>query len=369
MSVMNCATRDELKAFTLGLLEEDRSVEILSHIAECATCEDTLTSFDETADSLIASVRQAARCEDSNPDPKTSNDSVLGTALSNIRSRFTTPKADPQKLEVPCEVIERVRDYELIEQLGAGGMGTVYRAVHTRLERIVALKLLPARRLRDDVAVARFEREMKAIGRLDHPAIVRATDAGDVDGTHFLAMDFVEGIDLSKLVRLIGPIDVASACELIRQAALGLQYAHEQQLIHRDVKPSNLMLTRDGEVRILDLGLALFGAASEAVDDLTTVGQLMGTIDYMAPEQGDNSHDVDARADVYSLGATLFKLLTGTAPYESEPAAFSAGSNQSAGDDRCPDDFRSTKRAPGRPGCDCQSNARTRTRRATGFGW
>ena len=133
-------------------------------------------------------------------------------------------------------------------------------------------------------------------------------------------MDFVDGIDLSQLVKLHGPIDVASACEIIRQAALGLQYAHEQGLIHRDVKPSNLMLTMTqpnvASVKLLDLGLALFGAASEAVDELTTVGQLMGTLDYMAPEQADNSHDVDARADVYSLGATLFKLLTGTAPYE-----------------------------------------------------
>ena len=156
---------------------------------------------------------------------------------------------------------------------------------------------------------------MKAIGRLDHPTIVRATDAGDVDGTHFLAMDYVEGIDLSKLVRLVGPLDVASACEIVRQAAIGLDYAHQQELIHRDVKPSNLTLR--GEVRILDLGLALFGAASEALDELTTVGQLMGTLDYMAPEQGDNSHDIDARADVYSLGATLFKLLTATASYDS----------------------------------------------------
>ena len=153
-------------------------------------------------------------------------------------------------------------------------------------------------------------------------------------------MDFVDGIDLSKLIKLNGPMDTASACEVIRQAALGLQYAHEHGQIHRDVKPSILMIevspsvgwtflsvdTRDGQecpsyenkarVKLLDLGLALFGAASEAVDELTTVGQLMGTLDYMAPEQADNSHDVDARADVYSLGATLFKLLTRTAPYE-----------------------------------------------------
>ncbi|MCA9064939.1 MAG: serine/threonine protein kinase, partial [Planctomycetaceae bacterium] len=126
---------------------------------------------------------------------------------------------------------------------------------------------------------------------------------------------------LSRVMRVVGPPSIPDACEIIRQAALGLQYAHDQGLIHRDVKPGNLMLalspnTMQVTVKILDLGLALFGSASEAVDDLTTVGQLMGTLDYMAPEQADNSHQVDARADVYSLGATLFKLLSGVAPYE-----------------------------------------------------
>ena len=318
MQTAQCASRDELKAFSLGLLPEDRSDEILSHLSECAECEETVTSFDDTADSLVGSLRGMPEPE-SDVSGSPGDASVLSKALSSVREAVVPDASRSKARTSPSDlqrIVERIRDYELLEPLGSGGMGTVYRAMHTRLERVVALKLLPARRLRDQAAVARFEREMKAIGRLDHPAIVRATDAGDVDGTHYLAMDYVEGIDLSRLVRLVGPLAIADACELIRQAAIGLQHAHEQGLIHRDVKPSNLMLTRRGEVRILDLGLALFGAASEAVDELTTVGQLMGTLDYMAPEQGDDCHDLDQRADVYSLGASLCKLLTGKAPFD-----------------------------------------------------
>ena len=320
MGIESCIDQQDLKAFALGHLDEDRSEAIAAHLSACARCEETMAGFDDTDDSMLAAVREAA-----------GEPAALATAIpaEAVLQQIANPWSGAGNAEKPASTGEWIRDYELLEPLGHGGMGTVYKAVHARLQRPVAIKLLPSRRLRDPDAVARFEREMKAIGRLDHPAIVRATDAGDADGTHFLVMDYVDGIDLSQLIKLTGPIDVASACEVIRQAAIGLQYAHEQGLIHRDVKPSNLMMEvslKDGQgsstrdktatVKLLDLGLALFGAASEAVDELTTVGQLMGTLDYMAPEQADDSHDVDARADVYSLGATMFKLLTGTAPYE-----------------------------------------------------
>lgn len=335
MSTADCLSPDELRAFILGRLDDLRSNEILTHLSACPDCEDTIASLDDATDSLIVSVRQATAAVPAPSEHSTSGSAPLAAALASVRTRLVpSPESLPADESV-SRIVERVRDYELLDELGTGGMGTVYRALHTRLDRIVALKLLPGRRLRNPDAVSRFEREMKAIGRLHHPTIVRATDAGEVDGTHFLAMDFVDGIDLGKLVRLTGPLDAGTACELIRQAAVGLQYAHEQGLIHRDVKPSNLMVERGHNldsgsssgadtpadpsrpvVRILDLGLALFGSSSEAVDELTTVGQLMGTLDYMAPEQADNSHAVDARADIYSLGATLFKLLTGLAPYE-----------------------------------------------------
>jgi serine/threonine protein kinase len=132
-------------------------------------------------------------------------------------------------------------------------MGTVYRAVHTRLKRPVTVKLLWAVRMPTEQAIARFQREMEAVGRLDHANLVRAHDAGEVDGQHYLAMEYLDRVDLSRLACSSGPTPIADACEMLRQAALGLQYAHEHGLVHRDIKPSNLMLARNGTVRVLDL--------------------------------------------------------------------------------------------------------------------
>ncbi|OWK37953.1 Serine/threonine protein kinase PrkC, regulator of stationary phase [Fimbriiglobus ruber] len=225
--------------------------------------------------------------------------------------------ADPQPVPVPglLPLDRRVGQYRLVERIGHGGMGTVYRAEHLRLKKMVAVKLLAADRLADPGAVGRFEREMAVVGRLDHPNIVRATDAGDADGVHFLAMELVDGLDLGAVNRRCRPLAVADACEIARRAALGLQHAHEHGLVHRDVKPQNLMLSRKGEVKVLDLGLALFRAGTPDEDALTATGQLMGTANYMAPEQFDGCHTVDIRADLYSLGCTLYALLAGQPPF------------------------------------------------------
>ena len=210
--------------------------------------------------------------------------------------------------------------YQLLTKLGEGGMGTVYKALHTKLQKVVALKVLPSERLEDAHAVERFEREMRAVGNLDHANIVRATDAGEVDGMHYLVMELVDGIDLSSLGHRVGPVKVADACEMIRQAAVGLRHAHRRNMVHRDIKPSNLMLASNEEgqptIKILDMGLALLDEGHVAAHrDLTSTGQMMGTLDYMAPEQGTDSHEVDIRADIYSLGATLFKLLARETPF------------------------------------------------------
>jgi hypothetical protein len=210
---------------------------------------------------------------------------------------------------------QRLGQYLLLEKLGQGGMGAVYKALHTRLKRPVALKVLPDDRPHDAQALSRFLREMEAVGKLDHPHIIRATDAGDVDGRHFLVMEFAEGADLGRVVRRCGPLAVADACELARQASLGLQCAHAHGLVHRDVKPSNLLLTAAGQVKVLDLGLARLYEEPPPADRITDSGQIMGTADYMAPEQAFDSHRVDGRADTYSLGCTLYKLLSGQAPF------------------------------------------------------
>jgi serine/threonine protein kinase len=227
-------------------------------------------------------------------------------------SRSTVGRAGPVPDLAPGA---RLGPYLLLELLGKGGMGTVYRARHEKLKRLVALKVLAAERTGDRRAVARFGREMEAVGQLDHPHLVRAFDAGEADGHHYLAMEHVEGLDLAALVALLGPLPVAEACELIRQAALGLQYIHEHGMVHRDVKPSNLMATADGQVKVLDLGIALLYGEHFSGEELTATGQVMGTASYMAPEQGMESHAVDIRADIYSLGCTLYKLLTAQTPF------------------------------------------------------
>ena len=226
------------------------------------------------------------------------------------------PVSDPRPAETPEPAgFGRLGEYELLAKLGEGGMGTVYKARQTRLKKIVALKVLSKERTTDPRAVTRFEREMEAVGQLVHPNIVQAFDARDIETTTVLVMEYVDGQDLTHVLKCIKPLRIPDACELIRQAAVGLQYAHEHGLVHRDIKPSNLMLTRQGEVKILDLGLALLNMDQQRGGELTSSGQPMGTADYIAPEQVSDAHSVDIRADIYSLGCTLYKLLTGHSPF------------------------------------------------------
>jgi len=194
-------------------------------------------------------------------------------------------------------------------------MGTVYRALHTRLQRLVALKTLAPTRTDNPQALQRFRREMEALGRLDHPNVIRATDASEADGCYFLVMELVEGVDLAQLLRRLGPLGLADACEVARQTAEGLEYIHRRNLVHRDIKPSNLLLAPGGLVKVLDLGLARLMPLDRGLEPMTASGQVMGTADYMAPEQGQGSRCVDIRSDLYSLGCTLYALLAGQPPF------------------------------------------------------
>ncbi len=214
----------------------------------------------------------------------------------------------------PGALPEQFGRYRIVRLLGQGGMGAVYLAQHQHLGKQVALKVLSSQHLFTAEFAERFLRELRMVGQLDHPHVVEASDGGQHDGTIFLVMKFVDGTDLARLVRDQGPLAPAEACDLVRQAALGLQYLHEKGLVHRDLKPSNLMRTPEGTVKILDFGLARLrsGPGDPA---LTEMGQIMGTPDYMAPEQIEASAAVDIRADLYSLGATLFHLLAGKPPF------------------------------------------------------
>jgi formylglycine-generating enzyme required for sulfatase activity/serine/threonine protein kinase len=206
--------------------------------------------------------------------------------------------------------------YRILQKLGEGGMGAVFKAQHEHLDKTVAIKVLSTAVTNQSDAVARFRREMKAVGKLSHPNIVQAHDAGEISGTHYLAMEFIDGADLLQHVRDRGPMSVVNACKAVRQAALALAAAHGAGLVHRDIKPSNLLVARNGQIKLLDLGLArLAGEASQHTSDLTTAGQAFGTPDYMAPEQWHDAHSADARTDLYALGCTLHFLLTGRAPY------------------------------------------------------
>ncbi|QDT52882.1 Serine/threonine-protein kinase StkP [Caulifigura coniformis] len=211
-------------------------------------------------------------------------------------------------------------NYLLLERIGQGGMGQVFKARHRRMDRIVAVKRLPDDVSGDQLAIARFDREVRAAARISHPNIVAAFDADDANGVHFLVMEYVQGADLARVIRKVGPLPVENAVDLVRQAARGLAAAHAAGIVHRDIKPSNLLLDRHGVLKILDMGLARFESISDdsAPSDLTGIGAIMGTVDYMAPEQALDSKSADARADIYSLGCSLFTLLTGRPVYEGE---------------------------------------------------
>jgi len=209
---------------------------------------------------------------------------------------------------------ERLGPYLIQGLLGKGAMGEVFTAFHAKLKRRVALKVLPPFFNTSQMRIERFTREMAAVGRLDHPNVVRATDAGEDQGSHYIAMEFVHGADLQQLIGDGGTLDVPAACEVIRQAAMGLQHIRENDLVHRDIKPSNLMVTKEGVVKILDLGIARLRSDDE-LGTLTAEGGLMGTPDFIAPEQVTESGCVDIRADIYSLGCTFYRLLAGNAPF------------------------------------------------------
>ncbi|MBC7855884.1 MAG: protein kinase [Pirellulaceae bacterium] len=246
--------------------------------------------------------------------------------------------------------------YRVLEMLGEGGMGTVYKAQDTNLDRVVAIKVLPAGRLHDADAIARFQREAKALARLSHPHIIQAYDSGSDQGRHFLVMEFVEGLGLDKVLRQHGALAPSVAADFMHQAAVGLEHAHEKGLVHRDLKPANLLMagvfpqkaskptgskSSPPVVKILDLGLARFLQDQLGDRQLTQEGAGMGTPDYMAPEQFRDALNADVRSDIYGLGCTLYHLIGGQVPFPgssfSEKALAHAKKEPIPLEERCPE--------------------------------
>lgn len=305
-----CLDQSEIQHVLSGQLTGERFESAIAHLDDCETCRRAVESNDAHQPWLLQSLRDEH-------DPFQS-ETACQVALWQMMDTPEFSRAEgPLSMLTPNDFpVQTLGPYDLIRPLGSGGMAAVYLAEHRRLRRRCAIKILPREKVDQPGWLERFDREMTTVAALEHPNVVRATDAGHENGWHYLVMEYLEGMDVGRIANRVDTIDVADACEIVRQAALGLQHVHDNGLVHRDVKPSNLMLTRDGTVKLLDLGLVLSGDDPLTVDDrLTTVGHLMGTMPYMAPEQLLDSRDVDSRADVYALGATLYRLIAGSPPH------------------------------------------------------
>ncbi|WP_165073580.1 serine/threonine-protein kinase [Paludisphaera rhizosphaerae] len=225
-----------------------------------------------------------------------------------IRDRFITPYQAKRLLaNKPYGMV--VGRYVILDRIGAGSMGRVYKAHHQMMDRVVALKIIAPEIASNDRVVARFQREMKLVGRLDHPNVVRAYDADRANRVLYIVMEYVNGESLGDRLRR-GPVPAAEMIDYASQAALGLAHAHSQGMVHRDIKPSNILVGDDRKVKILDLGLGVLMEADDGATFATADGIAVGTVDYMSPEQA-LGKDVDGRSDLFSLGCSMYHLMTG----------------------------------------------------------
>jgi serine/threonine protein kinase len=326
MLKLACPSEDQLMDYLQGRKPEPDLDEIRQHIDDCSECERSIRQIEENQNWVAAACGECQPEVHDQPN-STSQSSPRDSRLVRLGERAFQEYANVKipfvrgttnDAPFPGQMGTRWGAYEILNQIGHGGMGAVYLARHAELEKQVAIKILPPVLARNAEFVKRFRREIKAAGKLNHPAIVRATDAGLFQQTHFLVMEAIDGLDASRISRILGKLSVADACKICCDAAIGLSYAHSEGFVHRDIKPSNLMIDRQGQVKILDFGLARNLWDADAAE-VTTVGHLMGTLDYMAPEQAERSESVDYRADIYSLGATLYRLLAGHPPLAVSP--------------------------------------------------
>jgi formylglycine-generating enzyme required for sulfatase activity len=297
---------DVLRQFGLGKLTGDSSATILSHLEQCTTCREQVAAL--SGDSFLDRLRAAAgRSVTPMPDKP----------VDNLREKTVTQPGRSSIPGLPPELANHPQ-YEVVKELGRGGMGVVYLARNRHMDRLEVLKVMGQEVLAREGARQRFEREIKSAARLNHPNVVAAHSVLPLEGLLVFAMEYVEGQDLAEVVKARGPLPVANACYYTHQAALGLEHARDKGMVHRDVKPQNLILARDRKkhvVKVLDFGLAKATSEKGGQCELTGEGKMLGTPQYIAPEQIDDASTADTRADIYSLGCTLYYLLSGSPPF------------------------------------------------------
>ena len=316
----------QLAALALGKLATEARDRLQAHVSACTTCQAFLAQTSrETLNSLLQQStppqNSAEQPTASVPRPRVTNPAMAmppqARASAAQPSRQVPPPADSSTDDsIPRDLREQTK-YRIVRILGRGGMGSVYEVHHQRLDRRQALKVINPELVDNPQALLRFEQELKAVAKLDHPNIARAYDAESFGSLQAIVMEYVPGQTLHELLKKRGRLAVKDACRCVRQACLGLQHAHERGLVHRDLKPQNLMLTRDsGIVKILDFGLAKVVSENKPVQGLTKANMTMGTYEYSAPEQAIDAATADIRADIYSLGCTLYYLIAGVLPFD-----------------------------------------------------
>ena len=304
---------NQLAEFAAGKMVDAQAEAVARHLDACSACSKIVNAL--PPDSLTGRLQDAQRVH--RPDPTLSWD---GSAPSGLGA-LLPPGDTGLPLDVPAQLAEHPK-FRVLRQLGRGGMGVVYLAEHRIMERKVAIKVINKAFLDNAEALQRFHAEVRSAAKLGHPNIVQAFDAEQAGDLHFLVMEFVEGKNLAELLeKRQKPLPILHACNYVLQAARGLQHAFERNMVHRDIKPHNLMVTSKGQIKILDFGLARMVRERTAQSGgLTSADSFMGTPEYVAPEQAADARQADTRADLYSLGCTLYYLLAGRPPFREETA-------------------------------------------------
>jgi serine/threonine protein kinase len=301
-------TTQELAAFGLGQLPERAAAVVAAHLESCSSCRQAVAEV--SADSCLDMVHFAERKDASTPPNLNQPSNAPASANRPAVPIASCPNCPPELARHP--------KYLILRELGRGGMGVVYQARHKDMNRQVAIKVIRRSLLDRPNALERFRREVQAAAQLGHRNIVIAYDAEQAGDLHMLVMEFVPGQSLAEIVEKKGPLPLRHACYYMRQAAKGLQHAHERGMVHRDIKPSNLILTPEGRVKILDFGLAKMVTESELDEGVTGTDTYVGTAEYVAPEQAKDARTADIRADLYSLGCTLYAVLAGRPPFRED---------------------------------------------------